>query len=87
VKFTVIWRPAAEHDLVKSWLRGGDENDLAAAAHRVDEWLSSDAHEKGESRDRGHRVIFSPPLGVRFSVNVRLQEAYVLRVWDLNRSH
>jgi plasmid stabilization system protein ParE len=85
VKYIVIWRPAAERDLVNAWLRAGNENALAAAANLVDQLLASDAHEKRESRERGHRVLFAPPLGVRFSVNVRLQEAYVLRVWDLTQ--
>jgi hypothetical protein len=51
MKFTVIWQPSAEEDLVRIWNAASDRQAVADAADQVDNLLASSPQTAGESRE------------------------------------
>ena len=83
--FTVTWKPTADDELADLWLKGPDRAAITAAANAIDALLRVDPHLQGESRADGTRVLFQPPLGVRFEVNEQDRVVEVLKVWRFRR--
>jgi hypothetical protein len=83
--FTVTWKPSSEDELADLWTKGPDRAAIAAAANAIDALLRVDPHLKGESRADGTRVLFHPPLGVRFEVNEPDRVVEILKVWRFRR--
>jgi hypothetical protein len=81
MKYTVIWKQAADQLLAQIWLDAVDRAKVTKAAHEIDQSLSVDANEKGESRDKGRRILLVPPLGVTFTVNELDRMVSVAAVW------
>ncbi len=81
MKYTVIWRATAEEELADLWLKAEDRNAMAEMADRMDNLLRRDAHELGESRSEGVRILVIPPLGVEFEVQEADRMVYVLSIW------
>ena len=68
MKYTVLWKSAAEQELASIWMHASDRDRVTAAAQRIDDLLQSDAEERGESRTTGVRILIVPPLAVLFTV-------------------
>jgi hypothetical protein len=83
MKYTVVWKPAAERGLTELWLAGADREAINNAAHQIDRLLQFDPQEIGESREVDHRIMFEPPLGCTFSVHPNDLLVRVLRVWRI----
>lgn len=81
MKFTVVWKPAAERELVQLWTDAIDRAAVIAAANTIDQLLASNPEEQGESRDGVSRVLFVLPLGTLYDVHARDRRVTVLRVW------
>jgi hypothetical protein len=79
--FTVTYKPSADDELADLWLKGPDRASITAAANAIDGLLRVDPHLQGESRADGTRVLFQPPLGVRFEVSEQDRIVEVLKVW------
>jgi plasmid stabilization system protein ParE len=86
MKFTVVWKPAAERHLMEIWMCASDRNAVAKAADALDATLAVNADQQGESREEGTRVTFIEPLGVDFEVSVDDRKVQVLAVWRTDRS-
>jgi hypothetical protein len=85
MKYTVIWKPAAERQLTQLWLASGDRAAVTLAARQLDQTLQIDPEDVGESRDSGRRITFESPLGCTFSVHPVDMLVRVLRVWSTER--
>jgi plasmid stabilization system protein ParE len=85
MKYTVVWKPAAERHLAEIWMRADDRDAVARAADELDAALARNADQQGESREDGVRVTFAAPLGINFEVNVADRQARVLAVWRTDR--
>ena len=48
MKYTVVWRPAAQQALARLWTAGPDRADIAAASNAIDRALKYDPSTKGE---------------------------------------
>jgi hypothetical protein len=83
--FTVTYKHSAEQELADLWLKAPGRPLITAAANAVDALLRVDPNLKGESRADGTRVLFQPPLGVRFEVHEQDRIVEVLKVWRFGR--
>jgi hypothetical protein len=86
MRFTVVWSPAAEADLVEIWIRADDRSAVTLAVKQLDNALANDPHDQGESRQEGIRVTFAKPLGLNFEVSLDDRLVRVLAVWATRRS-
>jgi hypothetical protein len=71
MKYTVVWKPDAEAELVWMWTHANDRNAVTAAANRIDQLLGSNPDQQGESRTEATRVFFVDPLGVFYHVDTQ----------------
>jgi len=81
MKFTVLWKPAAQQDLADLWMDSKTRGAITAAANQLDRNLSEDADQLGESRDQFIRIAFESPLGIEFEVDTEDRKVLVLGVW------
>jgi plasmid stabilization system protein ParE len=85
MKYTVVWKPAAERHLMEIWMRADDREAVARAADELDAALASNPDRQGESREEGVRVTFAAPLGINFEVNAADLHVRVLAIWRTDR--
>jgi plasmid stabilization system protein ParE len=85
MRYTVLWKPAAEQELASIWMNASDRDNITAAANRIDRLLHSDAESRGESRSAGMRVLVVPPLGVLFTVEPDDRVVSVGTVWRFTK--
>jgi hypothetical protein len=81
MRFTVTCKPSAEQELAQLWLNGRDRPAITAAANAIDALLRVDPQVEGESRPDGTRVLFMPPLGVRFEVHDQDRLVEIVKFW------
>lgn len=81
MKFTVVWKPAAERQLADIWLEATDRNSVTAATEALESALSTRPDDVGESRPLDCRIAFVAPLALTFRVTVadRLVEVVSVR--------
>ncbi|HEY1381575.1 MAG TPA: hypothetical protein VGF55_32555 [Gemmataceae bacterium] len=81
--YRVEWLRSALNELAAIWTQADSAQRAAitAATQAIDEGLSADPYDKGESRERGVRVAFALPLGVTFRVAQVPDAVAVLHVW------
>ncbi len=70
MKFTVVWKPAAELELAQAWEASQDRRAVSAAANVIDQQLARLPGHSGESREGDDRIIFERPLSVTYRVSV-----------------
>ena len=66
--FRVEWLETALNELTALWLKA-DETErraITSATYSIDQLLSRDAINEGESRPGGLRITFVPPLAIRY---------------------
>lgn len=83
MKYTVVWGQRAEILLADLWTRAEeiDRPAVTAAANKIDQSLQYNAHDVGESRPSGRRILLNSPLGVVFKVYSEDRLVRVLKVW------
>jgi hypothetical protein len=81
--FQVVWLRGALHDPAEIWSQGDStlRQAIAQATHTIDQTLRDDPFETSESREGEDGVIFVPPLGVLFEVDLDSRTARVEHVW------
>jgi hypothetical protein len=85
MKWTVIYRLAAQDDLAGAWLNSSDPQAVADAADKIDRILAVNPLDAGESRDGDSRVIFERPLTVMYDVYPDDNRVEVFAVFDWSR--
>ena len=65
MKYTVLWLPSAERQLMELWNQGPDRSEISEAANRIDATLSRDSETQGESREEGRRILICLPLAIQ----------------------
>jgi hypothetical protein len=83
--FRVFWSPYAEDGFEQFVTALPDPKLLASAARRVDQALSADPIEFGESRYDAIRIGFAHPIGIQFEVMQDVQTVIVHSVWLIDR--
>ena len=80
--FRLRWSRNAEDRLTEFWLRGDSplRQAITTACHRLEQRLRADPHNEGESRPKGRRIAFEPPLGLIYRVEQDGQTVSVLQV-------
>lgn len=79
--FEVEWTATAANELAAVWIRATDKNAVTEASFAIDQTLTVDPTEVGESRTNEERITFVAPLGIRFHVDVGNQQVTVLACW------
>lgn len=80
MNFTVTWTRRALREFLDLWTSATDPDAVDAAAVRIDQMLSADADQQGESRADPFRILFVPPLAAIFVADVDVDVAYVVTV-------
>jgi hypothetical protein len=68
MKWTVLYLPKAQADLIDSWMTGPDRQAVAEAADEIDAMLATDPLIAGESRGDNQRIVCKWPLAAQFRV-------------------
>jgi hypothetical protein len=68
--FRIDWLQSASDELARLWTQADSvlRQALTAASHEIDQRLQNDPNNEGESRLKGRRITFIPPLVVTFRV-------------------
>jgi hypothetical protein len=82
MKYTVVWKPAAEAELAEIWMAATAKGAIAAAGNQIDEQLKTKPNVLGESRSGNVRVWFIGPIGVTYEVLDDDRLVRVLDVWS-----
>jgi len=85
VRFTVVWSPDAERELIRVWNEATDRGGIADAANLLDRELANNPTNLGESRPTGLRIAHCLPLGIRFAVLEEDRIVRVVAVWECRR--
>jgi len=85
MSYTVRWVNSALADLTQLWLDAQDRASITAAVHAIDEALSRDPLNCGESREEDRRIFFVAPLAITFRVDSDRRQVIVLDVWRTDR--
>jgi hypothetical protein len=80
--FRVKWLQSALNDLAAAWVQtdSTERAAITAASNQIDKRLSGDPEEEGESRPKGRRITFVPPLAVTFRVEPDGRTVSVVKV-------
>jgi hypothetical protein len=81
MRYSVRWKTNAEQQLAQIWLDAGDRAAITSAASRIDLRLERNPKDEGESRANARRILFEPPLGVRYRVIEDDLRVEVLEIW------
>jgi len=68
MRYTLIWKPAAERRLAQIWMEGKDRNAITVAADAIDRALRYQPLTLGESRNGQIRILVEEPLVVVYEV-------------------
>jgi hypothetical protein len=81
--FHVRWLQAALDELAAVWLTAttDERRAITSASHIIDERLSENPHEQGESRPNGRRIMFVAPLAARFEIKGQVVTVLHVRVF------
>ena len=82
--YTVLWIEEAEEELAQLWL-ADDSNEVARVVNQINETLEKAPLDAGESRSGNERILFLPPLAVRFLVEEAKQEVSVTSIWSIRK--
>ena len=68
MRYTLIWKPAAERRLAQIWMEGKDRKAITVAAAAIDRALRYQPLTLGESRSGQIRILVEEPLVVVYEV-------------------
>ena len=81
MSYKVTWRPSAEQQLAGLWVNASDQNDVGAAADRIDDLLERGPLGVGAIRFGASRTLLVPPLVVYYDMDQNAREVLVWAVW------
>jgi hypothetical protein len=81
--FSIFRSHDAQAPLRQAWEQGDDtlREAICRASQDLDQRLSRDPHEQGESREDQSRILFEAPVGVLFEVDQDNMLVRILRSW------
>jgi hypothetical protein len=84
--FRARWARRALEELTALWTAADSAGRQAStqANHQIDQQLQRDPANAGESRPRGRRILFVPPLGALFRIERDGRTVSVLHVWSIH---
>jgi hypothetical protein len=68
MKYTVVWKPAAENELAAIWNTASDRAAVTAAADAIEKSLRIDPVLRGETNTATTRVMIESPLLVKYKI-------------------
>jgi hypothetical protein len=80
MNFLVTWTRYALRQFHDMWTTATDPDAVDAAATRINQTLTTNADQQGESREGDVRILFDPPLAVLFVADVDIGVAYIVSV-------
>jgi hypothetical protein len=86
MRYTVVWKPAAEIQLAAIWNSSSIRSAVTKAADSIDSALRNDPVLRGESYTRATRVLLEWPLVITYRVFEKDRLVRVLTVEPLPQS-
>jgi hypothetical protein len=85
--YEVEWLHSALDELAGIWIKAtpSQRQAITAASHAIDQQLAMNPEDHGESRPKGRRIHFSPPLGVSYRVDTLNATVLVVHVWQFRQ--
>jgi len=81
MKWTLVWQPSADNELIDLWVAAPDQADVTRAANLIEWRLRRDPYSFSESRDDNSRIMIEPPLALVYDVSDDDCMVTVLAVW------
>lgn len=85
MRYTVIWRPAAERKPASIWTDVEDRQSVTRAADDIDALLRTSPLDVGESRVSDVRILTVHPLTVYYDVHEADRLVAVWAVWQIRK--
>jgi hypothetical protein len=85
VNYRVSWDPDAFRALLRAWNAANQPEAGLSAFDRIEQILSVDAEQQGESRHGDRRILIVPPIGVIFRARTETGEVLILDAWMIAR--
>lgn len=82
MKYFVTWLLDAEKSLKAISKNSAVPGAVFAAATELDQRLSTNPNDEGESRPNGRRITFAPPLAIIFRVYEEQSTVVVTHLWE-----
>jgi hypothetical protein len=83
MRYTLIWHPSAQDDLLSLWLEGPDRRAISEAADSVDGTLRIDPVLRGETLTGPLRVVIIEPLEFVYRV---IEDDRIVQIVALRRA-
>jgi hypothetical protein len=79
------WKKGTLGDLAALWTEADSPTRQAIthATHVLEQLLRNNPEDVGESRPRGRRIMFVPPLGILFRVRPEQSKVQIVQVWRI----
>jgi len=80
--FRVVWLQSALDELARVWAQADSDlrKAITSVSHEIDQRLRNNPNGEGESRPKGRRITFVPPLAVTFRVDANQPVATVVEI-------
>jgi hypothetical protein len=87
MKYQVLWLNSALDDLTNVWTNALPQmrQAITEAGNAIDTQLGNNPDEQGESRPKGRRIEFFPPLGVIYRVDIQHAAVAIVHVWQFQK--
>jgi hypothetical protein len=79
--YSVVCTPAADGELAALWITANDRKAVSEAAAHIESALQVSPLDRGESREGNQRIMFVPPVGVRYVVYPTQGRVVIVQFW------
>lgn len=81
MKYSVTCTRGADGELAAIWIAADDRGAVTTAAQEIERVLADAPLSHGESREPNLRILFVPPLGVRYLVEPVDLRVVIVQFW------
>jgi mRNA-degrading endonuclease RelE of RelBE toxin-antitoxin system len=83
MKYEILWLQSALDELTRAWTAAPSHvrQAITKVSHEIDAQLIVNPEDQGESRPKGRRIAFFPPLGITYRVDSQNSVVFVIHVW------
>ena len=79
--YSVVCTAAADGELAALWITAKDRGAVSEAAAHIERALQVSPLDQGESREGNQRIMFVPPVGVRYVVYPTQSRVVIVQFW------
>ena len=83
MRYTLVWHPSAQDDLLSLWLKEPDRQAISEAADSVDGTLRIDPVLRGETLTGAIRVLIIDPLQIAYRI---MEDDRIVQILAVSRA-